>query len=200
MRILIIGGHGTIGRAVAAELGKTHEVVRVGRSSGDLRVDLTNFASVQAMFARAGALDAVVTTTGKVHFGPLTQMTPEQFKLGLQDKLMGQINVVLAGQQYLRDAGSFTLTSGIIADEPIRNGSNATAVNAAIEGFVRAAATELPRGQRINAVSPTVLSESMDSYGPYFPGFEPVSGARVALGYRRSIEGVQTGRVYRIWH
>ncbi len=199
MRILIIGGHGTIGRAVAAELDKTHEVIRVGRSSGGLRVDLTNFASVQEMFAEAGALDAVVTTTGKVHFGPLAQMTPEQFTVGLQDKLMGQINVVLAGQAHLRDGGSFTLTSGIIADEPIRDGSNATAVNAAIEGFVRAAATELPRGLRINAISPTVLSESMDSYGSYFPGFEPVSGARVALGYRRSIEGIQTGRVYRIW-
>jgi NAD(P)-dependent dehydrogenase (short-subunit alcohol dehydrogenase family) len=199
MRILVIGANGTIGRAVAAELGKSHEVLGAGRGSGDLQVDLTNFASVEAMFAQAGALDAVVTTTGKVHFGPLAQMTPEQFKLGLHDKLMGQINVVLAGQAHLRDRGSFTLTSGIIADEPIRDGSSATAVNAAIEGFVRAAATELPRGLRINAVSPTVLTESMDSYGPYFPGFEPVPGARVALSYRRSIEGVQTGRVYRIW-
>ncbi len=152
------------------------------------------------MFAEAGALDAVVTTTGKVHFGPLAQMTPEQFTVGLQDKLMGQINVVLAGQAHLRDGGSFTLTSGIIADEPIRDGSNATAVNAAIEEF-RAGR----RRRNCPAVCASMRSarpcsaESMDSYGSYFPGFEPVSGARVALGYRRSIEGIQTGRVYRIW-
>lgn len=199
MRILLIGAGGTIGRAVAAELAARHELIRAGRHSGDLRVDLADYASVERMYAEAGLLDAVITATGQVHFGPLMAMTPAQFDVGLRDKLMGQVHAVLAGRGRLREGGSFTLTSGITADEPIRDGSNATAVNAAIEGFVRAAAIELPRGLRINAISPTVLTESMDSYGPYFPGFEPVPGARVALAYRRSVEGVQTGQVYRIW-
>ena len=71
-------------------------------------------------------------------------------------------------------------------------------MNAAIEGFAAAAAIELPRGLRINAISPTVLTESMGSYGPFFPGFEPVPAERVALAYQRSVEGAQTGRVYRV--
>ena len=98
----------------------------------------------------------------------------------------------------LRDGGSITLISGILSAEPIRNGANATEVNAAIEGFVADAAIELPRGLRINAVSPTVLTESLEGYGPFFPGFESVPAARVALAYQRSVEGAQTGRVYRV--
>ncbi|HET6553845.1 MAG TPA: short chain dehydrogenase [Dyella sp.] len=199
MRILIVGASGTVGRAVADALSSGHELVRAGRNSGDLQVDLTDMASVERMYEAAGPLDAVVTTAGHVHFGPLADMTPAQFNLGLQDKLMGQVHVVLAGQRHLRDGGSFTLTSGILAEEPIRLGVSATTVNAAIEGFVRAAATELPRGLRINVVSATVLTEALDAYGPYFPGFDAVPGARVAQAYRRSVEGVGTGRVYKLW-
>ena len=113
--------------------------------------------------------------------------------------MLGQIRVALAGQHHLNDGGSITLTSGIVADEPIRQGSNATTVNAAVEGFVRAASIELPRGLRINAVSPTIVTESASVYGAFFPGFESVPAAKVALAYRRSVEGPQTGRVYRVW-
>ena len=155
--------------------------------------------SVERMYQEAGALDAVVTTAGHVHFGMLEETSPAQFMSGLQDKLMGQVHVVMAGIKHLRDGGSFTLTSGITADEPIRLGTNATTVNAAIEGFVRSAATELPRGLRINAVSATLLTESLEAFGPYFPGFEAVPGSRVGQVYRRSVEGVCTGRTYTIW-
>jgi NAD(P)-dependent dehydrogenase (short-subunit alcohol dehydrogenase family) len=109
------------------------------------------------------------------------------------------VNVALVAREYLNDGGSITLTSGIVAEQPIRNGASATMVNAAVEGFVRAAAIELPRGLRINAVSPTVLEESMGSYGPFFIGFEPAPGKRVALSYARSVDGAQTGQVYRAW-
>jgi NAD(P)-dependent dehydrogenase (short-subunit alcohol dehydrogenase family) len=116
----------------------------------------------------------------------------------LQDKLLGQVQLALLGQRWLRDGGSVTLISGIVAHEPVRGGANASAVNTAIEGFVAAAAIEMPRGQRINAISPTVLTESLQGYGPLFPGFESVPAARAALAYQRSIEGAQTGRVYRV--
>ena len=145
-----------------------------------------------------GLVDAIVSTAGNLHFGPLAEMTAEQFNLGLQDKLLGQVQLALVGQKYLNDGGSITLTAGILSIEPIRNGANATAVNAAIEGFVAAAAIELPRGLRINAVSPTILTESVGVYGPFFPGFDTVSAERAARGYQRSVEGAQTGRVYRV--
>lgn len=197
MRIVIVGANGTIGRAVAAELSDRHEIVSAGRSSGDIRVDVADLASIRAMYARAGRLGAVACAAGNVHFGPLEEMTPEAFDLGLRDKLMGQVNLVLAGREFVERGGSFTLISGILAQDPIRFGASASMVNGAIESFVRAAAVELP-DHRINGVSPTVLEESLGSYGPYFRGFEAVPVKRVALAYAKSIEGAQTGQVYRV--
>lgn len=199
MKILVVGASGTLGRAVAQHLGERHQVITAGRNSGEHRVDLRDDASVGALFAATGRLDAIVSAAGSVHFGPLDRMTAAQFDTGLQDKLLGQVRLALIGQHHLHDGGSITLTTGILAEQPIRQGANATAVNAAVEGFVRAAACELPRGLRINAVSPTVLSEAWDAYADFFPGFEPVSAARAALAFQRSIEGVQTGQVYKVW-
>jgi len=197
-KIVVIGATGTLGQAVSAELKARHEVIEVGATRGQHQVDSTDPASVERLFRDIGKVDGVVTAIGKVHFGPLPQMSIEQFWLGLRDKLMGQINVVFAALPYVNDGGSFTLTSGILADEPIAQGASATTVNLALEGFVRGAAIELPRGLRINVVSPTVLSESMEAYAPFFRGFEPVSAQRAALAYLRSVEGAQTGRVYRV--
>ncbi|WP_440110014.1 short chain dehydrogenase [Acidovorax sp. BL-A-41-H1] len=197
-RILLIGASGTIGQAVHANLAARHSVVTAGRSSGDHRADLSQPDSLEQLLAQVGKVDAIVCTAGNLHFGPLASMTAAQFNLGLQDKLLGQVQLALLAQHTLADGGSITLTSGILAVEPIRNGANATAVNAAIEAFVAAAAIELPRGLRINAVSPTILTESVPAYGPFFPGFDTVPADRVARAYQRSVEGGQTGRVYRV--
>ena len=198
MKIIVIGATGTLGRAVVAELGQDNEVISVGLTHGDLQVDLTRDESVEALFAQTGRADAIIATTGSLFFGPLTAMRAEDFASGLNDKLLGQVRLSLIGQHYLNDGGSITLTSGIIGSEPIAQGVNATAVNAALEGFVRAAACELPRGLRINVVSPTVLRESVEKYGAFFPGFESVPAARAALAYRRSVYGVQTGRTFTV--
>ena len=200
MKVLVVGATGAVGSAVAQALAdRGHEVVRAGRTRGDLQVDITSDASVEALYAAVGRVDAIVSAAGGLFFGPLGEMRPADFNIGLQDKLLGQVRLALLGQHVLADGGSITLTTGIVAEEPIRQGANATAVNSGVEGFVRAAAIELPRGLRINAVSPTVLTESLPDYGPFFPGFEPVSAARSAQAYVRSVEGPQTGRVYRVW-
>lgn len=198
MKILVIGASGTVGQGIVNELSRDNQVIRVGKTQGDYQVDLTREESVRALFAQTGNVDAVISATGGVHFGPLSEMTSEQFNSGLQDKLMGQVRLVLIGKEFVNPGGSFTLTTGILAQQPIRTGVNATAVNTALEGFVLAAANELS-GLRINAVSPTVLTEALDSYGPFFPGFESASASRVALAYRRSVDGVETGKVYRVW-
>jgi NAD(P)-dependent dehydrogenase (short-subunit alcohol dehydrogenase family) len=66
-----------------------------------------------------------------------------------------------------------------------------------VEGFVKAAATELPRGLRINCISPTVLSESAD-YHAHFPGFTPVPAREVAQAYLRAILNPGTGRIIKL--
>jgi NAD(P)-dependent dehydrogenase (short-subunit alcohol dehydrogenase family) len=195
MRILVVGATGTVGKAAAAELGRRHEIIRAGRSSGDVTVNLMDEASIRAMFKTAGKLDAVVATAGHTHFGPLAKMTAADFRKGLDDKLMGQINLTLIGQHLLNDGGSITLTSGVLDRDPIRQGANAAAVNGALGAFVRSAAIELPRGLRINVVSPGLLEESVKKYDGFFPGHEPVSSARVGLAYAKSVEGAITGQV-----
>ena len=198
MKIIVIGASGTVGRAVAQELNQRHEVIRVGRTQGDYQVDITSQQSVQSLFEKIGQVDAIVSATGNLFFGPLATISDRDFNQGLQDKLLGQIRLALTGQHYLNDGGSITLISGIVAHEPITQGVNATTVNAGLEGFVRAAACELPRGIRINLISPTVLTESAAAYDGFFPGFASVPAASVAQAYRRSVEGVQSGRIYRV--
>jgi len=201
MNILLIGAHGTLGRAVAQELGPRHRLITAGRNSGDVRIDLSDRDSIAAALAQAGGdgpLDAVISAAGNVAFGGLLELSPEQWEIGLRDKLMGQVNLALLAAPVLADGGSITLTTGVLAQDPIRYGASASLANGGIESFVRAAALELPRGLRINAVSPGVLAESMPGYAPYFRGFEPVAAARAALGFSRSVEGAQTGQVYRV--
>lgn len=196
MKIIVIGGTGTIGSAISKELGQRHEVITVGHSHGDIQVDISNSQSIEAMYQQVKNIDAIVLATGQVHFGQLLDMTAKEYAIGLNSKLMGQVNVVLAGIKHLNDRGSFTLTSGVLSRDPIQYGSSAAMVNGAIDAFVKSAALELPRGLRINSVSPTVITESMKDYAAYFRGFESVPAARVALAYSKSVEGLQTGQVY----
>lgn len=198
MKIVVVGASGTIGKFVVAALQPRHEIIKVGSKSGDLQADIKDAASIRAMFDKAGKVDAVICTAGKVHFGDFAKMTEAEIGIGLKDKLMGQVNLVLIGRDYLNDNGSFTLTSGVLSHDPIRYGVGASLVNGAIESFVAAAAIELPRGLRLNAVSPGVLEESLPSYGPFFLGHEAVPGKRVANAYVKSVEGLLTGRVIEV--
>lgn len=198
MKVIVLGGTGTIGSAVVHELSSRHEIIIVGKNSGDLQCDITDKNRVWELFKAVGEFDALVSTVGNVHFGVFEKMTYDLYQIGLQDKLMGQVNLVLMGREFIKDKGSFTLTSGILAHDPICSGTSASMVNGAIESFVQAASIEMPRGLRINAVSPTVILESMPNYAPYFRGFEPVLASRAALAYSKSVEGLQTGQIYRV--
>ncbi len=195
MKIIVVGAEGDIGKTICAELGPRHDLIRVGRTSGDLQVDITDRASIRAMYAATGPVDAVVSATGKVHFGPLVEFTEEQFLLGLHNKVMGQINLVLEGLPHVSDGGSFTLTSGVLDRDPIRMGTGAATANGALGGFVTGAAIEMPRGLRVNVVSPGLLQASVPRYGSWFPGHDPVASDRVGRAYAKSVEGAITGQV-----
>lgn len=204
LRILLVGASGTLGKAIAAELGARHEIISAGRTSGTVRMDMTDAASIQAALKQVGKLDAVISAAGHVTFAPLEKfksapLAESLHAKGIHDKLMGQINLALAAREVLSDGGSITLTAGILSEHPVAQGSSASLVNGAIEAYVRAAAIEMPRGLRINAVSPSVFAESMKDYAPFFRGFEPIPVARAALGFSRSVEGLQTGQVYRVY-
>ena len=196
MKIVVVGGTGTIGQAVVSALKSTHEVLLATRSGGDITLDMTDKASIESMFKSLEEFDALVVASGKVHFGALDEMNDETYRIGLDNKLMGSVNLALAAIPYLNYGGSITLTTGILNRSPIVQGSSAAMVNGALEGFVQASAIEMPRGIRINAVSPTVITEAMPAYGDYFKGYIPVDAATAAQAYVKSIEGAHTGQVY----
>lgn len=191
MKVVVIGATGTIGRAVADALAEKHEVVRVSRTEGDHTADIEDAASLAALFGATGPVDAVVCCAGRASFKPLEQFAEPDFHLGLNSKLMGQVNLVRIGLKHVRDGGSFTLTSGVLAWEPMPGGAAISPVNAAVEAFARAAALELPRGVRVNVVSPPWVSETLQSMGR-----DPAHGmpaAQLARVYLSAVEGTQNG-------
>ena len=192
MRVIVVGGTGTIGSAVVAALTGRHEVVVVGRNRGAVQVDLASPDSIRAMFQSVGKLDAVVSAAGQAKFGSLDDLTDADYLFSFSNKLMGQVNLVRIGRQFIADGGSFTLTSGVLSHEPMKGSASISIVNAGLEGFVRAAALELPREMRVNIVSPpwvteTLVARKMDT-GHGMPA------ASVALAYLASVEGTMTGQ------
>jgi NAD(P)-dependent dehydrogenase (short-subunit alcohol dehydrogenase family) len=193
MRVLVIGATGTIGSAVVAALSPRHDVIAASRSRSSFHVDLADHASIAALFRTVGRVDAIVSAAGVARFAPLTELADEDFALSLRNKLMGQVNLVRLGASNLTDGGSFTLTSGFLGRYPSIGSPAVSLVNAGLEGFVRAAALELPRGIRVNVVSPPWVSETLKARGR-----DPSAGmpaAVVARAYLRSVEGSETGTV-----
>ncbi len=199
MKVLLVGASGTIGKAIKKELVERHEIIEAGKSSGNYQVDLTSVESVKQLFSKVGKVDAIIAAAGHVHWGAFNEMSSEQFQLGLNEKLMGQVNLALIGQEYLNDGGSITLTSGSLSHDPHAGGASFTTVNSAVDGFIRGVSVELDRDCRINSVSPNVLVESWSVYGGGVPGTTPVPASLVALAYRKSVEGHQSGQTYRVW-
>ena len=199
MKILIIGGTGTIGKKVSNHLSKKHDVLIAGRTSGDVSVDIADRQSIEAMFASVGRVDAVVCIAGEAKWAAFDSMTEEDFYIGLKSKLMGQVNLVSIGQKYLNAGGSFTLTTGILADHPVELTTSAAMVNGGIHSFVKAASLELAHGIRINVVSSGLVEDAVEKYEAYFPGHNPIPMKKVINGYVKSIEGKGTGEIIRMY-
>ena len=193
MRIIVVGATGLIGKEVVQALEGRHEVVAVGHSSGEIRVDITSRSSIEAMFKKVGPFDALVSTAGRAAFGELAKLSDEELDLGLKDKLMGQVNLVRIGLATVRDSGSFTLTSGVLAREPIPGSAAISLVNAGLEGFVGAAALQMPRGVRINIVSPPFAKETLKALGMDESYGLPVR--TFARAYLEAVEGKKNGEI-----
>lgn len=196
MKIIVVGGNGAVGRAAVEALSGRHEVISVGRSSGDVQADIEDIESIRSMYQQIGKVDAVVSAIGHGHFGAVHEMTPEQFMKGINHKTLPQVNLVLEGFDYVNDGGSFTVTSGVLNRDPIPGGACAAAANGALDGFVIGAAVDMPRGIRINCVSPEVLEVSRKTYEGFFPGHVHVSNEAVGLAYCKAVEGCLNGQVF----
>ncbi|GEA94304.1 short chain dehydrogenase [Weissella viridescens] len=200
MQILVVGGNGTLGKAVVARLRELgHSVISGGRHDADVYVDLADPESIKNMYTDLPELDHVISTAGQTTAKALVDMQPEDNMLSVQSKLLGQINLVIVGQHYLKDGGSFTLTTGIKKDDPIPGGTSAAMANGGVTAFVKSAAIDLPRGLRINAISPNVVDVSFEKLKSQFLGYTPVSITDVAEAFVKSVVGKQTGQEYQIY-
>ena len=199
MRILIIGGNGTIGRPVANHFAKENEVIIAGRSEGDLKIDISDSTSIKEGLSQIGQLDAIVCIAGEAKWANFDELSEEDYYIGLRSKLMGQVNLVRLGRNHLNPNGSITLSTGILADDPVVKTASASMVNGGIHSFAQAAALEMENGIRLNVVSLGVVQDAYEKYRGYFPGHNPISMEKAVNAYVRSVQGRGNGQIIRFY-
>lgn len=197
MKIFIIGGAGTIGKRVTARLVSRHEVIVGGRNSGDVQVDISDSASIEKALNQIGKVDAIVNVSGEAKWDKFDNLSEEDFYIGIKSKLMGQVNLVRIGRNFINKGGSITLTTGILADDPVDMTTSAAMVNGGIHSFVKAVALELDR-VRVNAVSAGLAADAYEKYKDYFPGYDAVGMDKVVNGYVKSVEGKVNGQIIKV--
>lgn len=190
MKIVLIGATGTIGEAVSRNL-QDHEIIKVGLNHGDYQMDLDSPESIQALFAAVGKVDAVISTSGQIVFGAVNELSDADYAMTVNNKLLGHLSLFRIASQHLNTGGSFILTTGYLAQHPIPGSAAISAVNAALDAFVKAAALEMGDSLRVNAVSPHFVTETMIAMG--MPTDGGISAADTALAYRHLLEGDQNG-------
>lgn len=196
MKVIVVGATGLIGTEVVRALSGHHEVVKVGHKNGDIKVDITSRESIEEMFRKTGLFDALVSTAGGAAFGEFEKLTDENYSFSLADKLMGQVNLVRIGTKHVNENGSFTLTSGVLAQAPIPGSAAISLVNAGLEGFTRAAALEMKRGVRVNVVSPPFATETLKALGMDTSTGTPV--AKFPGAYIESVQSKRNGEVLEV--
>ncbi len=194
MKIIIVGASGRIGLEVDKALSENHEIIRVGRNSGDFQCDYTDTQSVCDMFASIGEFDSLISVAGgDSTFKRFEELTDEDYRFGFERKFLGQIRLLKLGQDFVRDNGSFTFTSGFLSHYPNPASIATGPLNAAIDTFVKNTAPLLQRGIRINIVSPAPVVEPEQ----IAPG--RVTAVETAKFYVHAVEGNETGQVLRAW-
>lgn len=199
MKILIIGGNGTIGKKVSSHLSEKHDIIIAGRSAGDFLVDLTDIESIRNLLGSIPSLDSIICTAGEAKWDDFKDLSEEDYYIGIRSKLMGQVNLVRVGQDYLKSKGSITLSTGILADDPVIKTTSAAMVNGALHSFVKAVALEIENELRVNVVSLGVVEDAYEKYRDFFPGHNPVSMKKAVNAYVRSVEGKGSGEIIRVY-
>jgi len=200
MKLLIVGGNGTIGKKVTSYFSKKNEVIIGGRTSGDVVVDISDSSSIKKMFEETGKVDAIICIAGEAKWADFNEISEEDFYIGLKSKLMGQVNLVRIGKNYLNPNGSITLSTGILADDPVVGSTSAAMVNGAIHSFIQAVVLEIENGIRVNAVSLGMVEDSYERYAEAMPGHNAISMDKVVSAYVKSVNGSGNGQIIKIYN
>lgn len=198
-KAIVIGGNGTIGKAASRALSEYFEVKTAGRSTGDYRVEINDISSIQSFLEEIGTVDALVCCAGQAKWEYFDQLTEEDFYLGINSKLMGQVNLVRLGLKHLTPGGSIALTTGILGEHPVEKTAAAAMVNGGIHSFVKAAVLELKDQKRVNVIAPGLVEDSYDKLKSYMPGHIPVTMHQVGQAYLRATMGKMNGELLRVY-
>ena len=194
MKIIIVGASGRIGTEIDKALSGSHDIVRVGVSSGDVQCDYTVPESVRDMFGKVGEFDALISVVGgDSTFKAFPALDDDDYRYGFERKFLGQIRFLKLGESFVRDSGSFTFTSSFLSQYPNLASIATGPLNAAVDTFVKNTASLLPRGIRVNVVSPAPIVESGQE------GRGLVTAVQTAKLYVEATEGNMTGQVLRAW-
>jgi len=199
MKILVIGGNGTLGKQICRELAQEDEIITAGRNSGDYRVDITSPGSIRQLFEQINGPDACICVAASGALDDFQTLTEDELLSNMKGKFFGQANLVLIGQHYLNKGGSFTLTSGVFADHPAKSVTGGGVVSGALHSFVLSAALELKDRFRVNCISPGMAEDSVKDFGHLFPDLKAVSMERLTEAYRQCVYGKDTGEIFRIY-
>ncbi len=199
MKVVIIGGTGTIGSQVYKTFVDDHDVILANRRSKEFPVDISKKESIESLFKKIGKVDAVICIAGEAKWAPFDELSEADFYIGIKSKMMGQVNLVKIAKEYVHPSGSITLTTGILGERPVPMTTSAALVNGAIHSFVLAFKQDYPEGPRLNVVAPGLVEDAYEKYKDYFPGHVPVSMDKVAEGYKKSVSGTDHGLLIRIY-
>lgn len=199
MKIILVGASGTIGKSLSAYLSENHSVIKASANNSMVKVDISSADSILDMYKSIGSFDAVICTAGSAFFGPLNTMSEEHFYIGIRNKLMGQINLVMLGKEFIKPGGHFVLTSGVLADRPSEQSTGLSIVNGALNSFVKAASIELPKNIKINAVSPGLVEDSAKKFGSFYPDTKPVSMELLNKTYLEAVTSDYSGQVLSLY-
>ncbi len=199
MKLVLIGGSGTIGSHVYNAFAEDHEVILASRRSVDFPVNIADKESIEALFRKTGKVDAVICIAGEAKWAPFDELSESDFYTGIKSKMMGQVNLVKIAKEYVPPSGSITLTTGILGERPVPMTTSAALVNGAIHSFVLAFKQDYPKGPRLNVVAPGLVEDAYEKYKDYFPGHIPVPMEKVVEGYKKSVSGTDHGTLIRIY-
>lgn len=163
-RVLILGSTGLVGKAISENLEGKTEVIGSSFSHPQNPVDISDPLALKALFAKIGKVDAIICTAGMADFVAWNKADDAKWEFSIKNKMMGQINTMRFGAEYVNDGGAIILSTGVLAQYPMPGSGILSTVNAAVEAAVKASALEL-KDIRVNAVSPGWVAETMAAMG-----------------------------------
>ena len=164
----VAGAHeGSPGRAVA------NEIVRAGGSAIADGGDVTDFAAMEAMAARAvaewGRIDILVNNAGVLRDRSFSKMTLEDFRRVMDVHLMGSVHAVKAVWETMRAQryGRIVMTTSSSGLYGNFGQSNYSAAKMALVGLMQTLALEGERQDiRVNCLAPTAATAMTEGVLP----------------------------------